>query len=336
MKAAHWFAGQQTRLYAVSHAVAARDWPLVGHLVTVMAGARIVSTDRRALMNLVAQVPAAALSATADLALCAVWLAYDRKDYDAIPGHLAHVRLLLAREDPHERQPTEIVARTFDAAVARARGDMAELVEATSDVVDLLALVSLAQLPSAPEYRTIAHSNAGVGLFWLGRLGPAEARLRSAMALAESIDVELTELNAITHLALLHAEKGCLRDADDLAQRGLDLAQRRGWPSALQLVPAYVALALVHLERNALGAAHEAFKEGLAANRAEPEPTQYLALRIVEARILLAGGQADGARLITNQVGQEISALKAPPPLLVQWLAIAEAHVELRRTTPPK
>ncbi|MEU7903356.1 LuxR C-terminal-related transcriptional regulator [Actinoplanes sp. NPDC049118] len=334
VKAAHWFAHEQARLYAVSHAVAARDWPLVGHLVTVMAGARVVSTDRRPLMSLVAQIPASALSTTADLALCAAWLAFDRMEYDAIPGHLAHVRTLLAGEDPSARRPTEIVARTFDAAAARAQSDMAALVDATSDVLELLPQVSLTQLPSAPEYRAIAVNNAGVGLFWVGRLGPAAARLRSAIALAESVDVELTQLNAITYLALLHAEQGCLRDADELAHRGLDLARRRGWPSALQLVPAYVALALTHLERNALGEAHAAFNSGIAANRAEPEATQYFALRIVEARILLARGQTDAARLITNQMEQEIGALRTPPPLLVQWLAIAQAQVELAANDP--
>ncbi|MET8151135.1 LuxR C-terminal-related transcriptional regulator [Actinoplanes sp. NPDC049668] len=334
VKAAHWFAQEQARLYAVSHAVAARDWPLVGHLVTVVAGTRILSVERRPLMDLVGQVPAAQLSTSAELALCAAWLAFDRKEFEAIPGHLAHVRALLVREEPDRRRPTEIVARTFDSAAARAQGDMVAVVEATSDVLDLLSQVSLAQLPSAPEYRAIAVNNGGVGLFWLGQLGPAEARLQSALTLAESAAVELTQLNAITHLALLHAEQGDLRDAEDFAQRGLDLAHKRGWPSALQLVPAYLALALTHLERNALDAAYTAITDGLAAQRTEPEAVQYFAFRIVEARILLALGQADAARLITNRIGQEIGALTAAPLLLTQWLAIAEAHIELAANNP--
>jgi LuxR family maltose regulon positive regulatory protein len=333
VKAAHWFAQEQSRLYAVSHAVAARDWPLVGSLVTILAGARIVSTDRRPLMDLVAQVPASELSATAGLALCAAWLAYDRHEFEAIPGHLARARALLLQEDPEQRRPTEIVARTFDAAAARARGDMAAVVDATSDVLELLPHVAPIQLPSAPEYRAIALNNAGVGLFWLGEFGAAETRLRSAMVLAASVDVELTQLNAITHLALLHAEQGRLRDADELAHRGLDLAQKRGWPSALQLVPAYVTLALTHLERNALGEAQVTLKNGLAAHRTEPEAIQNFALRIVEARILTAHGQTDAARLITNQIRQEIGALRMPPTLL-QWLSIAEAQVELAANNP--
>jgi LuxR family maltose regulon positive regulatory protein len=333
LKAAHWFTGKGVALYSVNHAVAAQDWPLVGRLMTVAAAARIVSADHRPLMDLLARVPVDQLSATPGLELCAALLAYDRKDYDAIPVSVARARALLVRESADLHRPTEVVARALDVAVARVRGDMAAVVEATTDALDLLSQVSPAQFPSAAEYRAIALNNAGVGLFWMGHFGPAETRLRSGMAMAEALGVELTQLNAISHLALLKAEQGGLRDAYRHARSGLELAAKRGWRSVLQVVPAFVALALTNLEWNDLGEAEVAFTEGLAAQRADPEPVQYFALRMAEVRILLARREVDAARLVAMQIVPEISAFRAPP-VLTRWLAVTEAQIELSAGNP--
>jgi LuxR family maltose regulon positive regulatory protein len=333
LRAAHWHMQQGAELHAVRHAVAAQDWPLVGRLVVANAGARIASVDRRPLMDTLALVPVDQLSATAGLALSAALLAYDRQDYDAIPGLVARARTLLDLEDGDHRRPTEIVAHVLDTTVAREQGDMTALVEAGSAALTLLADVSSAHFPSAEQYRAIALNNAGVGLWWLGEFAPADAHLRSGMAAAESVGAGLTQLNAMGHLALLEAERGCLRDAAALASSGLDLAEERGWRSVLQIVPAYTALALTNLERNDLGEAEAAFESGLAAQRADPEPVQYFALRTAQVRILIARGETDAARLIANRIRLEIGGWSAPP-VLERWLAIAEAEIELAAGDP--
>lgn len=333
LTAAHWFAQEGAGLHAVGHAVAAQDWPLVGRLVIAMAGARIVSADRRPLMDLLAQVPAQHLSATAGLELSAALLAYDRKDYDAIRGRVVRARELLPHEDADLRRPIEIVARTLEAAVARERGDVFALVEATSGALELLAEIPPAQFPSAPEFRAMALNNSGVGLFWMGHLGAAETRLRSGMMLAESVGVELTQLNAVSHLALLEAEQGGLHDAYGYAQDALKLAEKRGWLSVLQVVPAFLALAMTNLEWNALGDADAALTSGLAAQRSDPEPVQYTALRIAEARILLARGEIDAARIVAERMGWQADAGPLPP-LLARWLTEAEAEIELSAGNP--
>jgi len=81
LRAATWFAQEGAGLHALRHAMAAEDWPLVGRLVVAMVGPRTAFADRRALMDLLAQVPAEQLSATAGLELAAALLAYDRKDH---------------------------------------------------------------------------------------------------------------------------------------------------------------------------------------------------------------------------------------------------------------
>ena len=203
------------------------------------------------------------------------------------------------------------MAHIFDTVIAREQGDMAALVDASSAALKLLADVSPAQFPSADQYRSIALNNAGVGLLWLGQFGPAETHLRSVLAVAEPVGPELTQLNAIGHLALLEAEQGSLRDAYGHSTVVLELAESRGWRTALQIVPAYTALALTNLERNSLGEAEVAFENGLAAQRAHPEPVQYFALRTAQVRILIARGETDAARLIANRIRLEIGGWNA-------------------------
>jgi LuxR family maltose regulon positive regulatory protein len=153
------------------------------------------------------------------------------------------------------------------------------------------------------------------------------------MDAAESARLELTQLNAISHLALVEAEGGGLHEAAAHAQSALHMAERRGWRAVLQIVPAYLAMALTNLEWDVLGEAESAFRKGLATQRADPEPVQYFALRVVEARILLARGEADAARLVIKQLEWPTDA-GATPLVLARWLAVAEAEIELAAGNP--
>jgi len=220
------------------------------------------------------------------------------------------------------------LASALEASVARRRGDMPALVEAASGALEILAEASPAHLPTAPEYRANALNQEGVGLFWMGRFGRAESRLRSAMVLAEASGVELTRLNALGHLALLEAEQGNLHDAYGHADDALQLGKRRGWPAVVHIVPAFLALALISLDRNALDDATAACADGYAAQRPDPEPVQHTALRIAEARILLARGEIDRARLTAERTGWP-SDTGPLPPLLARWLAEVKAEIEL-------
>ncbi|WP_433727667.1 LuxR C-terminal-related transcriptional regulator [Actinoplanes sp. CA-051413] len=327
-RASGWFAEQDAVLAALAHAVAAQDWLLVGRLVVTRAGPRIVSVDRRRLIELLNRIPATELSATAALELCSALVAYDRADYGAVSARVARARVLLVHEQADLQDSVEVMARSMDAALARSRGDMAALVEAAEDALSRLLELSPAQFFRAREYRAIAFNQAGVGLFWLGNLRQADTRLRSGMAMAQAVGAEFTQLNAASHLALVAAAQGALHGARRYAGVALDLATKRGWRSRLQVVPAYLASAMVDLEWDDLDAADGALEEGLAAQQADPEPIQLPALRITELRLLLARRRVDAARLVADRVESDIDG--APVPLLLAlWLAVARAELEL-------
>jgi LuxR family maltose regulon positive regulatory protein len=334
LKAARWFAGSDDGTAAVRHAVAAGDWPLVGRLVVTAVGARLDSADRRPLIDALARVPADRLGATAGLALCGALLAFDRGEYDVVPTQVARARALIADEDADLRLPAEILARALDAALARERGDMTALVETTAEALNLLAEVSPEQSAGARHYRATAFVNAGIGLFWTGRLGAAHTRLRSGVSVAQHAGAELTRLDALAHLALVEAERGLLRDAYGHARDGLDSADR-AWRSAPEAVPAHLALALINLERHHLSEADAAVEHGIAAQRVDPEPVLYLALRAVEVRILLAHGEVDTARLAARRLVEEADAGRTPTTL-ARWFALAEADLDLASGEPER
>src|SRR6185436_18875253 len=102
-------------------------------------------------------------------------IAYDRADHGAVTARVARARALLAREEAGLRISIEVMARALDAALARERGDMAALAEAAEDALSRLPDVTPDRLFRAPEHQAVALDQAGVGLFWLGRLARAEA-----------------------------------------------------------------------------------------------------------------------------------------------------------------
>nr|BFE73121.1 hypothetical protein GCM10020092_064220 [Actinoplanes digitatis] len=211
---------------------------------------------------------------------------------------------------------------------------MTALADTTAEALNVLADVSTAQLPGARHYRATAFTNTGVGLFWTGRLGAAHTRLRSGMAVAQHAGAELTQLDAMAHLALVEAERGLLRDGSGHARGGLALAEG-AWRSAPQAVPAHLALALINLERHHLGEAVAALENAAVAQRPEPEPVPYLALRAVEIRVLLAHGELDAARLAARRLEEEADAGRTPTTL-ARWLALAEADLDLAAGEPEK
>jgi LuxR family maltose regulon positive regulatory protein len=330
-RAAEWFAEQDAVLAALRHAVTAQDWPLVGRLVVTRAGPRIVSVDRRPLIGLLNRIPAHELSSTAGLELCSALLAYDRADYPAVVARVAGARALMDSEEAGLRGSIEIMAQSMDAALARERGDMEAVVEAATETLRLLLEVSPAQQFRTREYRAIAHNNAGVGFLWTGRPAPAEEHLRAGMTMAEAVGAELTQLNAMSHLALLAAERCALWEAHRHATGCLDLATERGWRSMLQVVPAYAALAMTHLAWEDLDEAEAAVEDGLAAQHSDPEPIQLFVLRTAKVRLLLARRQVDAARLLADRTAREVG---GPPPLLAGWLAVVRAELELAAGNP--
>ena len=331
-RAARWYAGNNSVIDALTHAVAARDWAYVGRVVATQAAALILSPHRPALLKILQRVPPEEMDSTPELIFCTVVLLFHAGDYEAIRARIARARRMLRRRDPASRIPAEIMLHTPEMLAERAAGDMPAVITVSNRLLDLLAEGASGGVV-ATQQRAIALNHRGLALMWTGQPEAAARDLWAAISAAHTAGVELTEINAAGHLALLQILSGSAREAGQLAASTRELADQRGWRYTLQAVPAHFAQALVELERHDLEAAQEALREGTRAHHGNPETAQRIVRLGIEARLAVAYGKLARARLFLEEARRDRSP-RMHTPTLDRWLSLIEAEVELAAGRP--
>ncbi|MEU4690542.1 LuxR C-terminal-related transcriptional regulator [Actinoplanes sp. NPDC023714] len=327
-RAARWYANRNSVIEALSHAVRGEDWDYVGRLITGQAGPLILTTQRAALVNILRQVPRERLTSTPELMVGDALLLFHSGDYDAIPVRIARIRDMLRTRPADTRDPAEVLLMALQVAAHRAIGDMPAVVDLETELLALLARSPFHDGAAAAAYRAIALNSRGLGLLWTGQVDRAARDLRAASAAAEAAGVELAHINAAGHLALLEILYGSAAEAARLAAGTRELAERRAWRYTLQAVAAHFAQALVHLERNELPAAEEAFQQGRRAHESDPEAAQRLVMLGVQARLALARGRPRQTRSLLAQAHVDRS-LRMYVPALDDWLMLLEGEADL-------
>jgi LuxR family maltose regulon positive regulatory protein len=334
-RAARWYASNNSIMEALNHAIAARDWAYVGRLVTGKAAPLILSVHRHSLARVLQEVPAEKLTSTPELIVCAAVLLFHSGDYDAIPARLNHARELLRRHPDHTRQPVEIMLLTLQLAADRVVGDMTAVHAGCTELLALLPAQAEADGAAVTQLRAIALNNRGVAQLWTGRVEAAARDLWAAATAARTAGLDLTEINAVGHLALLQVLHGSVHEAAGLAAGARDLIERGGWRNTIQSVAAHLAQALVELERHDLDAAEEAVRAATQAHDSDPEAAQRIVLHGVRARLALAGGDDATARYHLTAARRDRNA-RIRVPALDQWLSLADAEADLAAGRPER
>jgi LuxR family maltose regulon positive regulatory protein len=293
----------------------------------------ILSRDRARLVKVLEQVPAREFAGTAELVLCAAMLLFNAGDYAAIRERLGEAQNLLTDRSDTDRRVTEIAIRALRGAVSRVDGDMPGLIDATTSQLSDLARAPLARLPATLQFRAIALNNKGVGLLWTGRPEAAERYLWIGSAAAHTAGLDLVEINALGHLALLEAMFGSVREAELLVRNAREQAERHGWLNSLQAVAAHLAAALVELERSHPGPAERALQRGLRAHRSDPEAAQWKLSLGIEARVAMAQNRLPSARAFLEEARRQRYP-HARLPALDRWLLAAESEADLMSDRP--
>jgi LuxR family maltose regulon positive regulatory protein len=323
-RAAHWFALDGQPINAVRHAAAARNWPLVGSMVTNFAVHRVLAPDRDVLASILKQIPTSAQAATPELQLCAAALCLVENRIADMEPHLVVANELMSREKHAADPSTRITLALLAGALARGRGSAATVVEATSRALDILDSVGSA-VPLAREFRGVALNNKGSGLVWLGELADAEKCLTAGLTASDQLGATLAHMNTLGHLSLAAAVVGRLDEATEWATRGRELAEARGWTYLTQASTIFLSLAVVSLQQNDLDEADHLVTLGL---QAQSEPLPLLALRLTQASIETARGRLGVARSLVDEVRS--AAERRPLPALLQgWLVLTGAELEL-------
>ena len=330
-RAARWYAAHGQPLEALRHAADAEDWPLVGELFVTHAAPLLVSAERALLGQVLARIPADHQPANADLAMCAAARLYLAGRFADMRPCLGLAGELLAEAAPRQHESASRLALVLlSTVVARADGDITSLLAATTDALDLLAGLT-GEVPAAEAYRAVALGNHGTGLLWSGDVSGARACLLEALAAVDGSGLEVTRVNVLSHLALAAAALGRPGEGFEYAARAIGVVQARGWAPLPQVAAAYLAEAMIRLQRHELDDAETALGRGLVAGYSEPATRRALVL--AGARLALSAGRLDDAR-DRLALARVAPANGLTPQFLARWLAITEAEVALASGLP--
>jgi LuxR family transcriptional regulator, maltose regulon positive regulatory protein len=333
-RAALWFTAHGSPVEAMRHAAAAGDWLLLGRILVTRAAPRLVSAEREALASVLAHLPDADGYTGAEVHLCAAARLLSIRQFAAVAPHVSLAWEALPGLEPDLRPAATVLLNLLEFTLARIKGDADAMVSRTAQALDLLRGAA-ASVPAADEYTAIALGGHGTGLLWSGALREAERSLREGLAAVEETGVETARVNMLGHLGLAAALAGRLREAHVLASAGVDLASLRGWNGVEQVSAAYLTRAFVCMQWNRLDEADQELQRGFAAQPTWADRLPLTALRIAQVRLHTVRGQLARAHEEAARIRADVAGW-SPSDLLLRWIGIAEAEIDLATGQPAR
>ncbi len=146
---------------------------------------------------------------------------------------------------------------------------------------------------------------------------------------AQHVGMGLMEMAATSYLSLMDAMVGDVAQARKLSTEAIDNAERRGWSSEPQRLPAVAAAALVHLQCHELDAAQHLLDSALGTALPETDIGSRLILNIVAVGVATARRDLVEARIRLRQLDTERVDVGAPSDFLQRWIRVVHADVLL-------
>ena len=333
-RAAEWFRDHDMPLDAARSALRGRLWPLAADLVATHVAPLTLHGSARELELMLDEAPRAVLLERPELAagLAAARLAQGRgTDIDALADA---ARTGIAQLPPRRAKRVEVILNIVAGVRARLLGEFDATGAALGRVPD--GAVPLARLGLAePDIlSTVVRGNLGTAELWRGELTKAAEHLLAATDPGSAAPA-LPHLNAAAQLALLHCERGELDTAEALAREVTATATTLGWARTGQAVGAYLTMARVLLDRDALGEIDDWLSRVAEVEAVAPERH----VRLAEALVLAARREAVGDRERALAGLQRTTAQLAPwhpPRALAEHWTLAEAALLARSGDRPQ
>jgi LuxR family transcriptional regulator, maltose regulon positive regulatory protein len=324
-RAARWYAANGRGADAIRQALLAGEWRDAADLMAEH-GLHLVLHGAAGILDELERLPADVAQADPELALLVAADGIVRGDLETAAAHLQ-----LAQQQARQREapPPEDRRRRFAWQLATCRTALAwqvgDLDEALAAGHEALAL------PAEPggaddDTRALLLSSLGAAELWSGRLDAAEIHLRQGQQAALRAGLGSLQLGCMSQLAVLHAMRGTLGQAAQLAGEAVELAIQRGWSSSPQAAGGHLALAWVHFHRDDLIEAGNHLERAAAAARAHPERPVALGIAILQARLQQVRGDLAGSLATVAAVRGDATGW-TPPAHLRRWLALTEAEL---------
>jgi LuxR family maltose regulon positive regulatory protein len=316
-RAAAWFAQAGLYVEAINHALAAGEYNHATTLVEENTTRLLAQGELNALMGWIEALPE-------KLRKARPWLCVHQAYALTFAGRLAEVPILLNQaETTLEKMaaPDEILATNKPDEMGNPAIDRNEVPVLTGAIAAIRAMVAVMTGQDATAVTQAEHAREvlpaenlwdraaaawalGYALRSLGRLPEAQAAFEEQIRLGRVMGNIWTLVTGLDDLAQVNKSLGKLRQARALFEEALSEASRQGARSLGYIARMEAGLASVLYEQNELDPAQHLLAEAIAHTRLWPNPNHLVYAYTLQARLLLAHGDLQGARTTIDEASR--------------------------------
>ncbi|MEV6971006.1 LuxR C-terminal-related transcriptional regulator [Hamadaea sp. NPDC051192] len=324
-RAAQHYAERDRPEAALRHAAASGRSQLAAEVGVRVAAPLVLGAAREVFLGLPAWVPARDAVRHPETATVLALAAVARDDEHTAGAYARLARERFGEVATERRLPMQAALCLGDLLLARQREDVEAIGRTMTTLLELLDATVPGLVPAADGMRAIAAECLGYAALWTGDLTLARSSLEASAVHSGQQELTLASGAALGGLALVHALRGDVGQAAQLAYARDPAAS--DVPEAYRR-PARLARGLVLWLR---GAASDALTVvGAEPGDRDDRPSAY-ATGLVRARILLTLGDVPAAREALAAAGPATG-----PSLLDDWRAVTTAELHLAEGRPAK
>lgn len=266
LRSCDWYEAHGERAAAIHHATMAGDFERVAALLELAAPAMFTTAHSSTLYGWLRKIPDDIILTRPVLSIWAAWAAMDRRDLTAGDQWLLNAEKYLSTDaDAGEMVVSdEKQFRTLPALIATARAFYAQA-NNDADATIRYAREALAILPK-DEYvwRGGATALLGLASWSRGDLQAAYESFAGGLGLIEGAGIPHYKISGTHVLADIRIGQGRLRDAIDIYQQSMKLAENWGGPVIRGTADLCLGLSELYYEQNAQEKAREWLARGQA------------------------------------------------------------------------
>lgn len=316
-QAGAWCAHNGHAERAIDHALACGDYVAAAGLIEAIGEKTWTSGDINALLRWLDRLPREVVKARLSLELLTIWVLFLHDRWEEATTLWREADGIIAELDEPERS----LRRGVWLAVGGAMGGHRQDVEATI----AMALESLSLLsPDEVTWRSVSIINLGLAYSAQGNHALAESHLHEAAALNIARGNIYLAFAAVGHLTDVYLILGRLHESQAACERLRQLEEMPGGAALLLRANGDVGLGRLAYERNQLLDAERLLLTGLAQIWPGGQPRVVLWGRLTLARVYVAQGDYERARVQLQMADELVRALGMPAEGGMVQAAIAE------------
>jgi LuxR family transcriptional regulator, maltose regulon positive regulatory protein len=230
LKAAQWYDEHDYPVEALRHFHAAGDSQDAARVLADNYLSLILDGRIAAVGELLSMFPPDASGGNAELALALAATLIVKARLEEVPAYVDLARRL-ADTIPEARRPRfDLHLAAISLALARRRGDFAEVLEAMRSMEAALAAQPATERDLNDELRAVALQELGIAELWSSRFDAGRRHLEQALGLARGAGRPFLEVSCLGHLGIGGPWTGLSLAAGlDLSEQAVRIAEEHGW-----------------------------------------------------------------------------------------------------------